>query len=124
MKNLWLLTTACLAFFFCATPINERLLAAPGDAIVTPGELVVEHPTLINLGFEWRIDGDANRNATVDVSFRKAGRDSLAERDAAGAAAERATSTSRTSSTSSRRTCSPAASSISSPARRTRRASC
>ncbi len=40
---------------------------------VTPGEFVIEHPTLINLGFEWHIDGDANRNASVDVSFRKQG---------------------------------------------------
>jgi hypothetical protein len=49
------------------------LFAAPGDVAVTPGEFVVEHPTLINLGFEWHIDGDANRNASVDVSFRKPG---------------------------------------------------
>jgi len=42
-------------------------------ARVTPGELFVEPPTLVNLGFEWRIDGDANRNAKVDVSYRKAG---------------------------------------------------
>src|SRR5262245_42387809 len=49
------------------------LIAAPGDVTVTPGELVIEHPTLINLGFEWHIDGDANRNASVDVSFRKPG---------------------------------------------------
>ena len=75
MKNMWLLIPACLAFFFCATPINERLLAAPGDAIVTPGELVVEHPTLINLGFEWHIDGDANRNATRRRVVPQAGRD-------------------------------------------------
>ena len=47
--------------------------AAPGDVAVTPGELVVEHPTLTNLGFEWHIEGDANRNAKVDVSFRKPG---------------------------------------------------
>ena len=40
---------------------------------MTPGELVVERPTLINLGFEWHIDGDANRNARVQVSFRKQG---------------------------------------------------
>ncbi len=33
----------------------------------------VEHPTLLNLGFEWLIDGDANRNATVEVRFRKLG---------------------------------------------------
>jgi hypothetical protein len=39
----------------------------------TPGRFHVEHPTLLNLGFEWLIDGDANRNATVAVRFRKAG---------------------------------------------------
>src|SRR3954468_11511211 len=51
----------------------SRIAAAPGDAAVSPGELLVEHPTLNNLGFEWRIDGDANRNASVEVSYRKAG---------------------------------------------------
>src|SRR5436853_3629318 len=40
---------------------------------VTPGRFVVERPTLICLGFEWQIAGDDNRNATVAVSFRKAG---------------------------------------------------
>ena len=39
----------------------------------TAGELVVEPPTLINLGFEWFLEGDANRNAAVDVAYRKAG---------------------------------------------------
>ncbi|MEZ5355347.1 MAG: hypothetical protein R2762_22150 [Bryobacteraceae bacterium] len=37
------------------------------------GRFHVEHPTLLNLGFEWTIEGDANRNAVVDVRFRKAG---------------------------------------------------
>ena len=37
------------------------------------GELLIEPPTLINLGFEWFIQGDDNRNASVAVSFRKAG---------------------------------------------------
>ncbi len=37
------------------------------------GRFVIEHPTLRNLGFEWQIQGDANRNATVAVQFRKAG---------------------------------------------------
>src|SRR3954463_2359006 len=37
------------------------------------GRFVVEHPTLLNLGFEWAITGDANRNATVAVQFRAAG---------------------------------------------------
>jgi hypothetical protein len=49
---------------------------APAPAVglqATPGEFVVEHPTLINLGFEWHITGDSNRNARVDVTFRKPG---------------------------------------------------
>src|SRR5262245_47938391 len=37
------------------------------------GRFHLEHPTLLNLGFEWAIEGDANRTATVDVRFRKAG---------------------------------------------------
>ena len=40
---------------------------------VTTGELIIDPPTLINLGFEWLIDGDDNRNATVEVSYRKQG---------------------------------------------------
>ena len=38
-----------------------------------PGRFHVERPTLLNLGFEWAIEGDANRNATVEVRFRKVG---------------------------------------------------
>ncbi len=52
---------------------SRPLAAAPEDPKVTPGEFVIEHPTLINLAFEWHIDGDANRDASVDVSFRKQG---------------------------------------------------
>jgi hypothetical protein len=37
------------------------------------GRFVVEHPTLLNLGFEWAIRGDVNRNAAVAVQFRPAG---------------------------------------------------
>ena len=40
---------------------------------VTAGALIVEPPTLICLGFEWEISGDDNRNATVDVTYRKSG---------------------------------------------------
>jgi hypothetical protein len=39
---------------------------------VTPGELIVEPPTLISLGFEWYMEGDSNRNAVVDVAYRRA----------------------------------------------------
>jgi hypothetical protein len=40
---------------------------------VTAGLFLVEHPTLHNLGFEWSISGDDNRNARVSVQFRMAG---------------------------------------------------
>jgi hypothetical protein len=42
------------------------------DAVI-PGEIVIEPPTLINLGVEWFIQGDPNRNASVEVAFRKKG---------------------------------------------------
>ena len=40
---------------------------------VKPGEFVIEPPTLISHGFEWHIEGDDNRNASVKVSYRKKG---------------------------------------------------
>src|SRR5262245_2481619 len=40
---------------------------------VTAGEFLIDPPTLINLGFEWFIQGDENRNAAVTVSYRKKG---------------------------------------------------
>lgn len=44
-----------------------------GQNAAKPGRFHVERPTLLNLGFEWAIEGDANRNATVEVRFRKEG---------------------------------------------------
>jgi hypothetical protein len=62
------LATSCLVVL-----LGGSSSAQQATATVTPGEFLVEPPTLINLGFEWRIDGDANRNAKVDVSYRKTG---------------------------------------------------
>jgi len=39
----------------------------------TAKEFITEPPTLLSLGFEWHIDGDDNRNATVAVYYRKKG---------------------------------------------------
>jgi len=39
----------------------------------TVGEFITERPTLLSMGFEWLIDGDDNRNATVAVSYRRRG---------------------------------------------------
>ena len=51
------------------------VLATAGQAQngTQAGRFTVEHPTLHNLGFEWAITGDANRNASVSVDFRKVG---------------------------------------------------
>ena len=54
------------------------------------GELIVEPPTLINLGFEWFIQGDDNRNASVAVAYRKQG--AAQWNDGASAAASAAAS--------------------------------
>ena len=53
--------------------LDDRTLAAASEVKVKPGEFVIDHPTLINLGFEWVIQGDDNRNAQVEVSYRKQG---------------------------------------------------
>ncbi|MGH8257911.1 MAG: hypothetical protein ACRET0_17050, partial [Steroidobacteraceae bacterium] len=52
----------------CAAPA----LAAVQNATVA-GNFWAEPPTLVSLGFEWRISGDDNRNAAVAVSYRKHG---------------------------------------------------
>jgi hypothetical protein len=64
----------------CSLTLLLALAAAPAAAqrpqstnAVEAGELVVEPATLINLGFEWWIDGDDNRNASVAVSYRERG---------------------------------------------------
>lgn len=45
--------------------------SAPESTIA--GDLSIEPPTLIALGFEWYIEGDSNRNARVDVAYRRSG---------------------------------------------------
>jgi len=40
---------------------------------IVPGRFFVDPPTLENLGFRWYVDGDKNRNATVEVAYRVKG---------------------------------------------------
>ena len=53
------------------------IMFVPGRALAqkeaTTGEFFVDPPTLVSLGFEWRTSGDDNRNARVDVTYRKKG---------------------------------------------------
>ena len=53
--------------------VRTRVVTAATSNGVTAGEFVIDPPTLINLGFEWLIEGDDNRNASVAVSYRKQG---------------------------------------------------
>ncbi len=54
-----------LALLTCGTVSAQNATVA--------GKFTVEHPTLLNLGFEWAIVGDANRDAEVAVQFRAVG---------------------------------------------------
>jgi hypothetical protein len=62
-----------IAFFATVVPAFAQNAPATSPNVVIPGELVIEPATLINLGFEWFIQGDANRSASVTVSFRRKG---------------------------------------------------
>ncbi len=62
-----------LSLALVATAAGAQNAARAGADAVTTGELVVEPATLINLGFEWWIEGDDNRNASVAVTFRARG---------------------------------------------------
>lgn len=62
-------------FRILAVPVLVAGAAWPAaaDDRTHAGAFVVEHPTLHNLGFEWSIQGDDNRNAAVSVEFRQVG---------------------------------------------------
>jgi hypothetical protein len=71
MLNSTIRRFALLPFAFLGTSCFSATLSAADKA--TAGEFYAERPTLISLGFEWKIDGDDNRNSTVAVSYRKKG---------------------------------------------------
>jgi hypothetical protein len=65
-----------------ALAVSPLLLAgdsASGGGGVIAGELIVEPATLIALGFEWYMEGDANRNASVRIEYRKKGENTWKE---------------------------------------------
>src|ERR1700757_920496 len=75
MKNTKSWSTIFFAVLFLLGLLDFRDSASAAETTnkVRPGEFIIDHPTLINLGFEWLIQGDDNRNAQVDVSYRKRG---------------------------------------------------
>jgi hypothetical protein len=62
---LGLLASGCATTGAPPTPASPEAVAA--------GELIVEPPTLISLGFEWMIEGDADRDAHAEIYYRRPG---------------------------------------------------
>jgi hypothetical protein len=75
MKDRKACCSFCLAALFMlgVVSFHNSASAAQKTNQVKPGEFIIDHPTLINLGFEWLIEGDDNRNAQVSVSYRQQG---------------------------------------------------
>ena len=62
-----------IGLVFLITVQFTHLANAPAQSIdaITPGEFTVEPPTLLCAGFEWKMQGDGNRNSEVEVGYRK-----------------------------------------------------
>ncbi len=72
MKLRFFVVTAIILGF--NWPVESQGLQAHASNKTTAGEFIIEPPTLICAGFEWMISGDDNRNASVQVLFRKMGK--------------------------------------------------
>ena len=66
---------ACFSVFICSEPYaqNQKTSSAPVRNQTKTNEFIIEPPTLLCAGFQWTISGDENRNAKVNVRFRKKG---------------------------------------------------
>jgi hypothetical protein len=70
----WILTLTILGLMLVrGSAASQTPAAAANPNAAVPGEFVIEPPTLLNLGFEWFIEGDENRNASVAVTYREPG---------------------------------------------------
>lgn len=67
-----------LAFVVAALSLTLSFMGpAQSETSVTAGKLVVDAPTLTAIGVEWKIAGDDNTNAAVEVGYRKKGETAL-----------------------------------------------
>lgn len=65
------MTRCAAALALCALLPAPVLAQQTTDTVA--GEFRAERPTLVSLGFEWRITGDDDRDARVDVRYRAKG---------------------------------------------------
>ena len=62
-----------LAILACLSlPAFAQVQQKPVNGLLA-GTFHTERPTLLSLGFSWKISGDDNRNATVAVTYRRVG---------------------------------------------------
>ena len=64
---------AAIGVMAAASAMAAPVALGQGADRAVPGEVLIEPPTLQALGFEWPLSGDANRNATVSIRYRKKG---------------------------------------------------
>jgi len=57
----------------CSVLLAAATADAEPDLAATPGEVIVEPPTLVSLGFEWPLAGDADRDAAATIEYRARG---------------------------------------------------
>jgi len=67
------MTVRIMLFTLLVISFGAHPAEQPSENRVTPGLFVTEPATLIALGFEWQVQGDANRNAVVTLLYRKTG---------------------------------------------------
>ena len=70
-KGTWQLVWLALMLMFLGLATSAQTWTSANNT--TSGKFIVERPTLLSLGFEWMIEGDANDNAAVKVEYRKTG---------------------------------------------------
>ena len=101
VRNNWNIVVALATCGLCTSTTAQSAQS------VTAGELVVEPPTLIALGFEWTIEGDDNRNARVAIAYRREGRRASGATGLPLLRLQNERRSTRARSTTPRRTCSP-----------------
>jgi hypothetical protein len=72
MRNMRISKVLGLVLLLLANALAYALSQA-ADMVAQPGTAVMEPPTTAALGVEWRIDGDANRNSSVALAWRRSG---------------------------------------------------
>ena len=73
LLSVWRLRSAAAARRSASRPSSMSRSATRPTPPPCPGEVIVEPATIHCAGFQWKIQGDSNRNCAVNVAYRKVG---------------------------------------------------